>query len=110
MSEQFIHPDAVFGSGKSKGALISGEIAELAASLEVPAVGGMYEPDAFVRAIKARHDTLVEVTARLKKQNEWQVKREAELRKREEAVHLREKRVAAAEALTSGGKRSWWRL
>lgn len=109
------HPDAAFAPSKpkvegGKGALISAEIAALAASLNVPIENGEYSPDAFVRAIKARHDTLVEVTRKLTEQNDRQLAKAKELEARERAVTLREQKLDAIEQLTPGGKRSWWRL
>lgn len=119
MSEQTTfpgHPDAAFAPSKKKesvpkgGAIISAEIAALAASLAVPIENGEYTPDAFVRAIKARHDTLVDVTRTLTEQNERQRAKQRELEARERAVALREQKVTAIEALTPGGKSSWWKL
>lgn len=107
------HPDQAFDGKKEKGAirvLISEEIAGLAASLAVPVQDGRYEPDAFVRAIRARHDQLVEVTEKLKRQNAEQKARELDLRKREAAVREREERVSAVETLTPRGNASWWKL
>lgn len=110
------HPDAAFSpskpakKGETRGAIISADIAALAASLAVPIENGEYAPDAFVRAIKARHDTLVDVTRMLNEQNERQRAKQKELEARERAVMLREQKCAAVEQLTPGGKGSWWQF
>ena len=96
------------------GALIN-NIGTLAASLGVaPAVDGSYEPDAFVRAIRRRHDELVEITAKLSKQNQEQRLKAIELAQRERAVLQREQRIDAAEQLVTpkgkGSPMGWWRL
>lgn len=113
------HPDKVFSSNEecslSLPSMLTEEVAALSASLGVPATTGgrPYEPDAFVAAIRASHNVLMDVKEKLVKQNEEQREREIFLNARETAVKFREDRAAAWEKLHSevNPRRtfSWWR-
>lgn len=92
--------------------LLSDEVNGLATSLDVtsPGNGDAYEPDAFLKAIQAKHDQLMEIKDKLTVQAREQKAKATQLAEREAAVDFREKRVLAHEKLlgqTAGG--TGWR-
>ncbi len=86
----------------SPGQHLTLEIAQLCASLGITTESGArspYKPDAFVQAVKAQHDKLMVIKAKLTALNEQQNRREEELKRRETEVQFREERIAAHEQL-----------
>lgn len=88
---------------------LSTQVEQLAASLGTVYPGGNqpYSPDAFLNAIKQRHDTLCKVADELERRHEAQVQREQDLTAREARVKFQEERLGAAQALAGKGWRFW---
>jgi hypothetical protein len=89
---------------------LTGKVQALLRSLDVQSYPGgnqPYSPDAFLNAIKERHDALVKVADALDKRHAAQEAREAELAAREQRVKFEEERVAGLAQL---GDRRRWRL
>jgi hypothetical protein len=97
--------------GPSPRRLLSAEVIGLSQSLDVtsPGNGDAYDPDAFLKAITARHDQLMEIKDKLLRQAVEQRDLASKLAEREAQVAFREKRVLAHERLLgqTAGRRSW---